>query len=398
MERLRVFTGVHIAVGSGRRLQRRRKIFGRMSMGRSTYGIRICFGHRRNGYQRPCRGDSRGFRFYPSSEFNEGSQPSTVENIHALRGLMTNWPNASLIRKVCFQTIDALLAHCDATGVFAPCADPEIMTAFWPTFQFSKELGRANAIWPTRPSTDMRRVLEARNRLSCPQEGWYVLWITFHATMERVGRVNWDGREFIQFPVVGLLRCFNGPNTSPPTISDIELASSAAREVVCDGTESCDGGLGELLCSLRITKFVSVGPKRQRPGGPGAKNLARFPTSAYSIWGRSYAFLYPIASKYFCDLGTRVNKVEPKRRIDRFEMTQMQMPWWRGGLGRFGNVARWNSASQRLICRSPKPLRGADVLNVVGRNGSNSTGCWVARKYGCNLSMLAPAMARQLKY
>ena len=178
--------------------------------------------------------------FTLSEEFSE-YRPLAVKSLQTLRGLMTHWLCSCLFWKTCLQPVDALLSHASEDSLFIRCGDPELYKAFWSMFQLLRNLAQGDILWKNLFRGDMGRLSEVHKRFACPQECKDVLWLTGDATMNVVSSINWNDREFAKLSVEELMASFNGPNSRPPIIADIELISSITGVVIWAGIEESSG-------------------------------------------------------------------------------------------------------------------------------------------------------------
>ena len=91
--------------------------------------------------------------------------------------------------------------------------------------------------WGTLFNGDMRRLLEMHKRFADPTTCEQVLWLTGDATLQTVSLINWQKKEFLKANAEDLLRNFNGANTVPPIIADVELIAGVAGVIIWDGVK-----------------------------------------------------------------------------------------------------------------------------------------------------------------
>ena len=330
--------------------------------------------------------------FIMSEEFAEGYKPLTVKNFQVTRGLMTHWLRSCLFWKTCLQPIDAVLCHASEDNEIIQCADPELFKAFWSMFQMLRNMASDRLLWPKLPTWDMRRLLGVNKRFACPNTCKNVLWLTGDATMKTFSCVNWNDKEFTNVPTEEMMQSFNGPNACPPIIADIELMGSISGVAAWAGIDEDNGGLQRIAIigtdSRNVFSWIRKGKERV--------GRARRILTAFLLWRIRHgieAIPFYVRSKhnFSADLITRADDATITAWAARHEMTRVKLPWRWGSFSRFGNITKWSSAATSSISRIPSPIHFVGFgINAVEVNGSNFSGGWIARQYGCNLFCLDP--------
>ena len=164
-----------------------------------------------------------------------------IKAIQTLLGLMTRWVDSIPFRRTCLQPIGALLGHPDEANTHVKCADPEFPKDFWGTNQLIRQVSQYDLHRPSRFKGDIRRALEARERFPDPSTGSNALWIAGDDTLQMVACVNWGDKTFFKGNAEEAMREFNGPNTAPPIIGDVDMISSADGAVSWGGVDRREG-------------------------------------------------------------------------------------------------------------------------------------------------------------